>query len=213
MSTTTSLEKLFPNKAFVDVLLFFILHPQEVTYVMRIVRATGKTLIQVQRALMRLEESGLIKKILRGHKAYYQSNSSHSVFQDLKKVILRTIIFSDKIENEFSSIKHKITYGFIFGSTARNQDLAESDLDIFLIGKLTYEEAGLLSYPLSLELGREVNSVIYATNEFKKKVKEQDVFVTEVIQNPKIWLFGNEQEFKILFLKPHPKLLSSFELL
>lgn len=193
---STSLEKLFPNKAFVDVLLFFLLHPQEETYLARIARTTGKVLIQVQRALKRLEETGLVNKRFHGNKAYYQANVTHSVFNDLKKVIIRTIIFSEKFEQELSLIKDKIIYGFIFGSTARNNDYPTSDVDIFLIGNLTFEDAGNLSYPLSMELGREVNTVIYSLKDFRKKIKEQHTFIIEVIQNPKIWLFGNEHEFE-----------------
>ncbi len=196
MTLTTSLEKIFPNRAFVDVLLFFVLHPQEETYLARIVRASGKVLIQVQRALKRLEEAGLVTKILRGNKAYYQANTAHSVFKDLKQVLIRTIIFSDKLERELSLIKNKIDYGFIFGSTACNTDNPSSDVDLFLIGNLTLKEAGHLSYPLSIELGREVNTVVYTLKDFRKKIKEQNTFITEVIHNPKIWIFGNEHEFK-----------------
>ncbi len=145
MTSTTSLEKLFPGKAFVDVLLFFLLHPDEETYLARIVRATGKLIVQVQRALKRLEESGLVNKIHRGNKAYYQANATHSTFNDLKRVLIRTIIFSNRLEKELSLIKHKIIYGFIFGSTARNGDVSTSDVDIFLVGNLTFEEAGNLS--------------------------------------------------------------------
>ncbi|MDB6081097.1 MAG: hypothetical protein JWO53_369 [Chlamydiia bacterium] len=81
-------------------------------------RATDKALIQVQRALKRLEEAGLIIKIPHGNKVYYRANSSHSAFLDLKQILLKTVIFSEKIDKEFAIIKEKITYGFIFGSTA-----------------------------------------------------------------------------------------------
>lgn len=95
-----------------------------------------------------------------------------------------------------SVIRDKIIYGFIFGSTACNSDDSTSDVDIFLIGDLTFEEAGNLSYPLSLELGREVNTVIDTLNDFRKKIKAQHTFINEVILNSKIWLFGDEQEFE-----------------
>lgn len=196
MSSRTSLEKLFPNKTFIDVLLFFILHPQEETYLARIVRATGKVLIQVQRALKRLEESGLITKILRGNKAYYQANSKHAAFEDLKHILIRVVVFSNTLERELSLIKHKIVYGFIFGSTACNSDGSSSDVDLFLIGNLTLSEAGHLSYPLSIELGREVNTVVCSLKDFRNKIKEQNTFISEVIHNPKIWLFGNKDEFE-----------------
>jgi len=196
MSFTTSLEKIFPNRAFVEVLLFFVLHPDEETYTARIVRATGKVLIQVQRALKRLEQSGLIRKILRGNKAYYQANAAHSAFKDLKRVLIKAIIFSERMESELSLIKDKVVYGFIFGSTASNTESSVSDVDLFLIGNLTQEEAGHLSYPLSLELGKEVNTVIYSLKDFRKKNKERHTFITEVLCNPKIWLFGDEYEFE-----------------
>lgn len=196
MSSSTSLEKIFPNKAFVQVLLFFILNPQEETYLARIVRATSKALIQVQRALKRLEESGLITKILRGNKAYYQANSTHTAFKDLKQLIIKTVIFSEPLSQELASIREKITYGFIYGSTAKNLESPESDIDLFLIGDLSFDEAGHLSFPLSIELGREVNSVIYSPKEFRKKIKENSPFIADVIQSQKIWLFGDENEFK-----------------
>lgn len=196
MASTTSLEKIFPNKAFIDVLLFFLLHPEEETYLSRIVRATGKVLIQVQRALKRLEASGLVRKIQRGKGAYYQANKDHSAFKDLKAVLIKTIIFSDRLEHELARFRKKIVYGFIFGSTASNRDSPTSDVDLFLIGSLTFKEAGHLSYALSTELGREVNTVIYTLKDFKTKLQDKHTFITEVVQHPKMWLFGNEDEFE-----------------
>jgi predicted nucleotidyltransferase len=191
-----SLEKIFPSRAFVDVLLFFLLHPQEETYLARIVRATGKVLIQVQRVLKRLEESGLIRKIWRGNKSYYQANATHPAFKDLKQLLIKTVVLSDNLEKEYSQIREKIHFGFIFGSTAKNADTSLSDIDLFLIGTLTLEEAGYLSYPLSVELGREVNTVVCTIKDFKAKIKQQHTFIREVIHNPKIWLFGDEHEFE-----------------
>ncbi len=191
-----SLDKIFPSSAFVDVLLFFMLHPQEETYLARIVRATGKLLVQVQRSIKRLEESGLVRKIMRGNKAYYQTNASHTAFKDLKQMAIKTIIFSSKFEKELNQIKDKITYGFIFGSTAANRDTPESDIDLFLIGNISYEKAGLLTIPLSLEFGRPINTIIYPLKDFTRKLNDKQTFITEVISKPKIWLFGDEHEFE-----------------
>ena len=190
---------IFPNRAFIEVLLFFLLHPDEETYLARIVRATGNALIQVQRGLKRLEEAGLITRILRGHKAYFRANMKHAAFKDLKRVVLKTIIFSDPIDQELSSIQSKVKYGFIFGSTAIDTDSSDSDIDLFLIGDLSYQEAGRFSFPLSMKLGREVNTAIYSLKDFKKKIKEKSPFILEVIQGAKIWLLGDEDEFKKIF--------------
>jgi predicted nucleotidyltransferase len=194
-----SLDKIFPSSTFVDVLLFFLLHPQEETYLARVVRATGKLLIQVQRTVKRLEASGLVKKIKHGNKTFYRANASHAAFKDLKQMLIKTVIFSSKIEKELSLIKEKIVYGFIFGSTARNCDTTDSDIDLFLVGNLNHEHASHFSFSLSIEFGRAVNTVIYTLKDFKKKVKEEHSFITEVIRNPKIWLFGNEEEFEKIY--------------
>lgn len=199
MTVTTSLIKIFPNSTFVDVLLFFVFHPEEETYLARVVRATGKVLIQVQRAIKRLEASGLVKKTMHGNKAFYKANRTHTAFKDLKQLAIKTIINSEKFEPDLSLIKHKIIYGFIFGSTARNCDTPDSDIDLFLVGNLSHEEASLFAFPLSIELGREVTTVIYPLKDFKTKVKQRHTFITEVLCNPKIWLFGDEHEFEKIY--------------
>src|SRR5262245_34361778 len=127
--------------------------------------------------------TGLVRKIQRGNKAYYAANSSHPAFKDLKCVLIKTVVFSNKVENELAKIKNKIIYGFIYGSTASNSDTSMSDIDLFLIGNIRFEDAGYLSYSLSLELGREVNTVIYSLKDFKEKMKEKYPFIIEVIQS------------------------------
>lgn len=194
--TKAQLEKIFPSKTFADVLLYFVLHPQEETILARIVRGTDKALIQVQRVLKRLIASGLVKKSCRDKKTYYRANNSNFVFQDLKQLLLKTVIFSKPVDQELSVIKDKIVYGFIFGSTASGDDSSESDIDIFLIGNLQFEETSGFSLVLSQELGREVNIVLLTPSDFQRKLSQNNVFICNVIQNPKIWLFGDEQDFE-----------------
>ena len=194
--TKLRIEKIFPNKTFADVLLFFVLHPQEEAILARIVRATDQALIQVQRALKRLITSGLIRKNFRGKKTYYSANNSNFVFQNLKQIFLKTVFCSKSIGKKLSVIRDKIIYGFIFGSTARGVDSSDSDIDLFIIGDLKLEEMNGLSFVLSQELGREVNTVVLFLSDFLKKVALKHPFVCNVIQNPKIWLFGDEQAFE-----------------
>jgi hypothetical protein len=48
--------------------------------------------------------------------------------------------------------------------------------------------------PITAELGREFNPVVYLPEEFKTKARENHHFITEVIRGSKIWLIGNEEE-------------------
>ena len=67
-------------------------------------------------------------------------------------------------------------------------------VDLFLVGELSLRETTKLLASVVSELGREFNPVVYPSEEFKKKARENHHFITEVIKGPKIWLIGNEDE-------------------
>jgi predicted nucleotidyltransferase len=83
---------------------------------------------------------------------------------------------------------------FIFGSLAQGRETAQSDIDLFLVGELSLRETTKILGPVTAELGREFNPVLYSPEEFKKRARENHHFITEVIKGPKIWLIGNEAE-------------------
>lgn len=79
-----SFARLFPNPSFVDTLILFLTHPDDEIYQSRVVISTGWALMQVQRALKRLEETGLITKTKSGNRIYYKANKKHPAFEDIK---------------------------------------------------------------------------------------------------------------------------------
>ena len=195
MTKTVSLFHIFPNRPFVDVLNFFLFHPQEEALLARIVTTTGRALIQVQRAIKRLIASGLITKKKRGKKTYYLTNYTHPVVRDLKHVLLEEKLFSERVQKIFRPIRKKIHYAFIFGSTARGEETATSDIDFFIIGDLNTREIGTLFCLLSEEFLRECNGVVFSLKDFQARLKNPISFINEVIKSPKIWLLGEKNEF------------------
>lgn len=188
--------KLFPSPSFVNILALFLTHPNEEFYQSHIAESSGCALIQTQRALKRLEETGLINKIKSGNRSYYKANQQHPAFEDIKKALYKTVLFGDLLKEALAPIKNKIQLSFIYGSLARGTESSESDIDLFIIGDLGIRDiAGILS-AVGDELGREINPVVYSEKEFKKKIKEGNPFIQEVLNNPKIWLNGEECELK-----------------
>jgi hypothetical protein len=43
-------------------------------------------------------------------------------------------------------------------------------------------------------LGRKVNPTLYAPAEWDKRIAQDSAFITRVLQQPKIWLIGNEEQ-------------------
>lgn len=81
--------KLFSSQCLVDVLMIFLTHPNESYYQSYIVKTAGYSLMQIQRALKRLEESGLINKNKLGNRFHYSANNKHPAFEDIKRAFFK----------------------------------------------------------------------------------------------------------------------------
>ena len=117
------------------------------------------------------------------------------------KIVIKAKIFSEIFAKDIEILKNQIDYGFIFGSVAKGTNSSQSDLDIFLIGSLRYEDIGSFMFNLGRELVQEVNVVIFSQQKFLKTIKEGNSFISTVLQEPKIWLFGDKSEFEKIYCK------------
>lgn len=188
--------KLFANPSLAETLGLFLLNPEEEFYQSDIVKKTGHALMQVQRALKTLEEIGLISSVKRGRMVYYKATRTHPGFEDLKKLFFKTIGLGENISKALRPFHNKIDAAFIFGSIARGNESTDSDIDLFIIADLTLRELSKALGPLSKELQRELNPVLFSRDEFLKRILEKDHFIAEVINKNKIWIIGDENEFK-----------------
>ncbi len=187
--------KLFSNSTLVDVLSLFLQNADEEFYQADVVNKTGKSLMQVQRALKTLEEVGLISSSRRGKLVFYKAIKRHAIFDDLKKLFLKTVAIGDSVRQAIKPLSNKIKYLFIFGSLAKGVETIESDIDLFVIGELSLRDLSKAIGVLSRKLTREINPVLFTISEFKKRLSQNDHFLLEVITNPKIWIVGDESEF------------------
>lgn len=126
--------KIFANQTLVDVLSLFLQNSDEELYQADIVKRTGKALMQVQRTLKTLQEVGLITSSQRGRLVYYKIVKTHPIYEDLKKMLLKTVALGDAIRLALTSLDNKIRYAFIFGSIAQGTESVDSDIDLFSAG-------------------------------------------------------------------------------
>ena len=90
------------------------------------------------------------------------------------------------LRDSLQPVADRIELAFVFGSTARNRQTEESDVDLFLLGGVTLKQ---LSTPLGnaeRTLGRRVNPVIYSRDSFREKCHAGDPFLLEVCRREKI---------------------------
>jgi predicted nucleotidyltransferase len=83
---------------------------------------------------------------------------------------------------------------FIYGSFAKKEEDIRSDIDLFIIGRI--DDSKLIRGIRRLEdiLKREINYSLFTRDEFKKKIKEKDSFIMDILENPKIFIVGDKSD-------------------
>jgi len=147
----------------------------------------------VQRELVRLEASGLVTVTRVGKRKHYQANADSPVFEELRALVLKTFALTDVLREVLAPLSRSIRAAFVYGSIAKGQDTATSDIDLMVIAdRLTYRELFAALEEASARLGRKVAPTIYSSKELSKRVKQDNAFVTRVLAQAKLWLIGNE---------------------
>jgi predicted nucleotidyltransferase len=149
----------------------------------------------VQRELAGLSDAGLLTVRKQGNQKHYQANASAPVFAELRSLVLKTMGLADVLRAALAPLAAQIDAAFIYGSLARQQDTAQSDVDLMIVSpSLGYGEVFGALESATVALGRKVNPTLYAPAEWSKRIAQDSAFVTRVIQQPKIWLIGTEEQ-------------------
>lgn len=186
------------NKTRRSLLALLFGRPDESFYVNQIVRRLGSGSGAVQRELKMMTEAGIAVREKKGNLVYYKANSDSPIFNELKNIVRKTFGVADVIRESLAPISKKIGAAFIFGSVARSADVRASDIDVMIIGKVSFADVSSSISKAEKTIQREINSVVYPVAEFKKKVKEGHHFVKTVLEGEKIFLIGDEDELRRL---------------
>jgi predicted nucleotidyltransferase len=148
----------------------------------------------VQRELKSLTDNGIITRKVEGRQVYYRANAQCPIFNELKSIVRKTFGVADVIRQALAIMEDKIRVAFIFGSIASSANDRRSDIDVMIVGAISFGDTVDLLSAAEEKLGREVNVVVYPISEFKQKVREDHYFVKTVLDGEKIFLIGDEHE-------------------
>jgi len=175
------------------VLGLLLLRPEEALHGREIARRTGLPAGTITRELIKLAEVGLLKRTKRGNQQVYSADTGAPIFNELASILRKTSGLADVLVQALASGAPKLRLAFVFGSVARGQETAGSDVDVMLIGDLGFREAVELLHPSQATLGREVNPKVFSTREFTEK-SATEPFLIDVLAKPKIFLIGNAHD-------------------
>jgi predicted nucleotidyltransferase/predicted transcriptional regulator len=165
----------------------------ESLHLREIERRSGLTVGTVQQELKKLVNLDLMKKRKDGNRIYYQARKEHPLYPEIRNIILKTSGLSDVIAGALG-VSQDIKIAFVFGSIARHDEKAGSDVDLMVIGRLGLRKLTGLLDGISEQIGREINPHALSEGEFVKRRKNKDHFITEVLESPKIFIIGSRNE-------------------
>jgi predicted nucleotidyltransferase len=153
----------------------------------------------VQRELADLAGAGLLRVAVQGNQKQYQANSSAPVFNELRGLVLKTFGLADVVRHALEPLASQIAAAFVFGSVAKQQDTASSDIDLMVVSDtLGYADVFGALEEASLSLGRPLNPTVYTTAQFRKRSRQDNAFIQRVLAQPKLWLIGTQETLDAL---------------
>jgi predicted nucleotidyltransferase len=152
----------------------------------------------VQRELARLAQSGLVTVRPVGNQKHYQANPEAPIYAELCGIVRKTFGMAEPLRLALAPLAAQIKCAFVFGSVAKRQDTASSDIDLMVISdSLGYADTFAALEAASTQLGRTVNPTIYTKKELTKRIKQGEAFVTRVLEQSKLWLIGGDDDLRV----------------
>lgn len=169
-------------------------HPGEAFYLRQIVRNTGAALGAVQRELEQLTGAGLVRRTVQGRQVYFQANQEAAIFPELQGLFAKTAGLVDLLRQALAPLGTGVQMAFVFGSAARGELRASSDIDLLVVGEASFQDVVAALTAAQNRLGRDVNPTVYPPDEFRAKLRAKHHFLTSVLNGPRLVIIGGDDE-------------------
>lgn len=191
------IKSLFP-KTKRSLLALMFLHPEEKYYIREIEKLTGISQGALQRELKSMVEMGILQGEKKGIQTFYSVNKSNPIYAELRGIVYKTFGISNVLTAALKPLRNKIRVAFIYGSIAKGEETSRSDIDLMVIGIVTFGEVTDSISKAEDSLGREINPTVYSIDDFQNRFRSKDHFLSAVIKAPKLMLIGSEDDVRRL---------------
>jgi len=165
-------------------------------HVRELARQSGFHEATVRQELRKLSQLDLVAERRDGNRAYYHANRLHPLYREIHQIVLKTSGLADVIQRALRG--QDIEVAFVFGSLADGTDVAGSDLDLMVVGSLGLKKLTAFLSGVSEQIGREINPHVMSSAEYRKRLDGKDHFVTGVLEGPKLFVLGTQDDLERL---------------
>ena len=172
-----------------QILRRFFARPGAVHHVRELAREIGRSATIVGQELDRLEATGILTSERIGRARRYRVNERSPIASEIRSLVQKTIGIEARLQEALADVPG-IEEAFLYGSYARGDERATSDLDLFVIGPVDQERLSEQLAAVEREIGREVNVASYEQTELERLRDGGDLFTQRVLDGPRVPLIS-----------------------
>jgi uncharacterized protein len=123
---------------------------------------------------------------------WYRINPEFPLLQEFQSIFAKTLGVHNELVSALAPFTERIQNAFIFGSTARGERKADSDIDIIIIGEIGLADLSVALSEVESKIDVLVNAMVFTPTEFGSKLQGGNHFVCTVIAQPKEFIIGDQ---------------------
>jgi predicted nucleotidyltransferase len=190
------LAELLSSRARAEIFRLLLSGTGEELHVREIERRSGLNDSTIRQELTKLVRLDLVQSRRDSNRVYYRAKTENPLYPEIRNLVLKTSGLADVLKSAL--VDKRILVAFVFGSIARGDETATSDIDLMVIGQLGLRDLSRLLSGIQEKIGREVNPYVLKEEELRKRVRAKEHFVSSVLESPKIFIIGSHHELEAM---------------
>lgn len=182
------LKKLFTSGARIKLLEIFLLNPDGEFFIRELTRKLNEQINSIRRELGNLKSLGLLRSRLKNRKKYYVVNKNFILFNELRSIILKSSNSLDTLAKKLHKLGN-IDLLVISGAFVEKR----SPTDLFIVGEVDRQQLEDF-INRELETKRPIKTSILPKEDFLYRLKINDKFVRELLEDPENIIAINKLE-------------------
>jgi predicted nucleotidyltransferase len=152
----------------------------------------------VSRELALLTGAGLVIEQREGNQRLLAAGVSSPVFAELRAFIAKTSGVQLVVREALSDLESMIDVAVIFGSVAKGTEHADSDLDLFVVGRVGYSVVTQRMHSVADRLGRRVQTLYFDAGSAVDRASLRKPATRALLSGPKLFVLGDERALETL---------------
>lgn len=190
MSAKSLAEALFPRTR--SNVLKHLFMNDEGLHLRELERRTGVNSRHLVRELHSLRAAGILLSKQVGNQVIYRLNPECPIYDELRSMVRKTVGLADVLREALEPLADRIELAYVYGSHARGEERADSDVDLMVVGEVSLRQLSPLLRAADRTVRREVSPTLYRPDEYAEALEDENSFVRRIHDGSRMDLIGGD---------------------